>query len=86
LARDQIEILAMIISKNKLEDIRGRLLSDVFLEMEEMYILNSEINILLLKSNIFQIKSWDSAMENYVKNISGSLQEKAYNFLSEVLK
>lgn len=76
----------MIISKNKLEDIRGRLLADVFLEMEEMYILNSEINILLLKSNIFQIKSWDSAMENYVKNISGSLQEKAYNFLSEVLK
>ena len=43
----------MIISKNKLEDIRGRLLQDVFLEMEEMYILNSEINILLLKNNVF---------------------------------
>ena len=44
-----LDILSCIIKKYKVEDLSKRLLNEVFLKMEEMYLFNVDFNIALLK-------------------------------------
>ena len=48
--------------------------------------MNADISVSLLKNKIFSIDAWDTAMSNYIQNASGSLHERAYSFLADVLK
>lgn len=54
-----IEILALIVKKFKVEDFSRRLLIEVFLNMEEMYLFNVELNIALLGKGILTLAEWD---------------------------
>lgn len=56
-----LDILAMIIKKCKVEDLSKRLLNEVFLKMEEMYLFNVELNMALLRKNILPLEEWDKA-------------------------
>lgn len=51
----------MIIKKYKIEDLSKRLLNEVFLKMEEMYLFNVELNIALLRKTILPLEEWDKA-------------------------
>lgn len=44
-----LDILSCITKKYKVEDLSKRLLNEVFLKMEEMYLFNVDFNIALLK-------------------------------------
>ena len=54
-----LEILKLIVNRYTLEDLSKRLLVEVFLQMEEMYFLNVDLNILLMKNSIIPIQEWD---------------------------
>ena len=55
------------------ERFGSRLLREAFLEMEEMYILNADMNVLLLQSKVFPVLEWDNAIAYYIQNCSGHL-------------
>ena len=44
-----VEVLCLIVNKFTCENYQRRLLADVFFEMEEMYFLNVDLHIMLLK-------------------------------------
>jgi len=68
------------------ENFGSRLLREAFLEMEEMYILNAEMNVLILQFKVFPILEWDTAIVQYVQNCPGQSQNDAFQFLSDVVK
>lgn len=43
-----------------------RLLEGAFLEMEEMFILNADLNVLLLQYKIFPVLEWDKCIARYI--------------------
>jgi hypothetical protein len=54
-----IEILQLIVRRYSLEDFGLKLLQEVFLQMEEMYVFNAELTLLLIKSQILPVAEWD---------------------------
>ena len=68
------------------ENFGQKLLRESFLEMEEMFILNSDLNVILLQFRVFSVGEWDSVITRYIHGCSGSLQSKAFEFISEVVK
>ena len=68
------------------EEFGSRLLREAYMEMEEMYILDAEMTVLLLSCNLFPVSEWDEYITKYIEQSSGQLQTKAFEFLSEVVK
>jgi hypothetical protein len=54
-----IEILQLIVRRYSLEDFGLKLLQEVFLQMEDMYVFNAELTLLLIKSQILPVAEWD---------------------------
>jgi len=54
-----VEILQLIVKRFTLEDFPLRLLQEVFLSMEEFYVFNVELNLILIKNQILPIREWD---------------------------
>ena len=85
-ARILAEKMRLIILGLKGEDFGGRLLREAFLEMEEMYILNADMNVLLLQYKVFPVAQWDRVIVEYIRNCPGQSQNAAFEFLSDVVK
>ena len=73
-------------SKFTQDQLSKKLLTEVFLKMEDMYVLDAELTILLLSQNIFSPVQWDISLANYLKNAPGSLQLEACKFFREIVK
>ena len=54
-----LDIIALIVKKFKVEDFSKRLLMEVFLKFEEMYVFNHELSIALLSKGILPLTEWD---------------------------
>ena len=80
-----VEILCLIVNKLKTEKYQKKLLSEVFFKMEEMYYFNVDLHLILIKERIFPISEWDEETARFIKNTPGSLQEKAFTFLTEII-
>ena len=80
-----VEVLCLIVNKLTTEKYQKRLLSEVFFRMEEMYYFNVDLHIVLIKERIFPIAEWDEETARFIKNSPGSLQEKAFTFLTEII-
>jgi len=65
----------------RFEDFRKRLLTDVFLKMEEIYLFNVELNITLISQNILPLAEWDRAFGSLIANAPGNQMEKVVTFL-----
>jgi hypothetical protein len=76
-----IEILALIVKKYKVEDFSKKLLNEVLLKMEELYLFNVDLNIALLNKGILPLADWDKAFGIVVKDAPGNLIEKVVSFL-----
>ena len=70
-ARIIVEKIRLIVIGLPQENFGSRLLREAFLEMEEMYILNADMNVLLLQFKVFPVLEWDTAIVNYVENCPG---------------
>lgn len=68
------------------EDFGGRILREVLLEAEEMYIFNVELTTQLLEARVFAASEWDARISKYIKECSGQAKEKALQFLAEVVR
>lgn len=80
------EKLRLIFLPLSSENFSQKLLRDSFLEMEEMFVLNADLNVILLQYRIFSVSEWDSIITRYIHGCSGSLQSKAFEFLSDVVR
>lgn len=80
-----IEILALIVKKFKVEDFSRRLLMEVYLNMEEMYLFNVELNIALLGKGILTLAEWDKQFAGIIRDAPGNLQEKVVQFLNKFI-
>ena len=54
-----VEVLCCIVNKYTVENYSKKLLAEVFFKMEEMYFLNVDLHIMLIKNRIFPIAEWD---------------------------
>jgi len=68
-----LDIIAFIVKKFKVEDFRKRLLTEVYLKMEEMYLFNVELNIALLSKGILPLAEWDRAFSLIIRDAPGNL-------------
>lgn len=68
-----IEILTLIVKKFKVEDYSKRLLNEIFLKMEEMYLFNVELNIALLSKGILPLAEWDKQFSLIIRDAPGNL-------------
>lgn len=59
--------------KFKVEDFSKRLLNEVFLKMEEMYLFNVELNIALLGKGILPLAEWDKQFALIIRDAPGNL-------------
>ena len=76
-----VSVLGFITKKFQ-PDFRKKLLTDVFLRMEEMFILNVDLNFLLMKSGIIDVAEWDKYLAIFMHDSSGSIQQKEVHFLA----
>lgn len=81
-----LDVLQCIVKKYKCEDLSLRLLNEVYVKMEEMYLFNVELNVGLLKSQILPLKEWDVAFASVAKNAPGNLQDKLVHFLCKFVE
>jgi len=73
-----LEIIQMVIKR--IDEFKKRLLNDVFLKMEEIYLFNVELNITLLSQNILPIADWDKAIGQLIRSAPGSSIDKVVSF------
>lgn len=76
-----LEILALIVKKFKVEDFSKRLLNEIFLKMEEMYLFNVDLNIALLSKGILNLTEWDKSFSVLIMDAPGNLLEKVVHFM-----
>ena len=53
-----VEVLCLIVNKYTIENYQRKLLVEVFYKMEEMYFLNVDLHIMLIKNRVFYISEW----------------------------
>ena len=53
------EVLCLIVNKYTIENYQRKLLVEVFYKMEEMYFLNVDLHIMLIKNRVFYISEWE---------------------------
>jgi len=82
----QLSILGFIIKKYDVEDLKKKLLTEVFLRMEALYILNVELTMLLMQHGIFSVAEWDKHLAVFMHDSSGLLQENEVRFLAEFIE
>ena len=70
-----VEVLCLIVNKYTIENYQRKLLVEVFYKMEEMYFLNVDLHIMLIKNRVFTISEWEEQTAFFVKNSPGNLQE-----------
>lgn len=63
--------LRLIVLGLKNQNFASRLLREAFLVMEEMFILNVDMNLLLLQNKLLPVSEWDEAIASYVRDCSG---------------
>ena len=54
-----VEVLCLIVNKYTIENYQRKLLVEVFYKMEEMYFLNVDLHIMLIKNRVFYISEWE---------------------------
>ena len=69
-----------------MEDFGKRLLQEVFLQMEEMYLLNVDLVILLMRNQVLPIAEWDKQFSIFVRDAPGALQEASLRFVVEFME
>lgn len=79
-----IEFLSLVSQKYTVEDFSKKLVC-VFLEMEECYLLNVDLNLLLMQNGIISVAEWDKQLATFIHNSPGQLQESELRFLAEFL-
>jgi hypothetical protein len=60
-------------------------LTEVFLRMEVMYILNVDLTILLMRMGILAVVDWDKHLAIFMHDSSGLLQENEVRFLAQFI-
>ena len=80
-----VEVLCLIVNKYTIENYQKKLLVEVLYKMEEMYFLNVDLHIMLIKNRVFTISEWEEQTAIFVKNSPGNLQEQEFKFLSEII-
>ena len=72
---DQAKIVAdkirLVVLGLRSENFASRILKDCYMEMEDMYILNADMIMLLIQYRIVSVPEWDSAISDYIENCSG---------------
>lgn len=53
--------------------------------MEEFYVFNVELNLILIKNQILPIREWDRQIALQIRDSPGATQEKAFDFVIEFL-
>ena len=56
---NNLDIISLIVKKVTSENFSLRLLNEIFLKMEELYLFNVDFNIAILSKGIFKISDWD---------------------------
>ena len=80
-----VQVLCLIVNKLRNEKFQKRLLAEVFFKMEEMYYFNVDLHMILIKERIFPLSEWDEETARFIKSLPGSLQEKAFTFLNDII-
>ena len=80
-----VEVLCLIVNKYTVENYQRKLLAEVFFKMEEMYFLNVDLHIMLIKNRIFPIAEWEEQTALFIQNSPGNLQEQEFSFLSDMI-
>ena len=70
-----MEILSLIVRKSLKQNLSLDLLDKVFMQMEECYLLNPELTVLLMKHQIINIAAWDRKLVFLIRESPGSLHE-----------
>ena len=82
-----IEILSLIVKTYTVENFSSKLLTKVFLQLDDVSIFNNlDLNILLMSKGIISISEWDVQIANLFKEDSAELQESELQFFANVLQ
>ena len=54
--------------------------------MEECYLLNADLTVLLMKHQIINVAAWDRKFAFFIRESPGQLHEKAIEFLTKFIQ
>jgi hypothetical protein len=84
-AYPKLEILSMIVRKSTKQNLSMDLLFNLFMQMEECYLLNADLTVQLMKHQIINVQAWDRKLIFFIRQSPGQLHEKASEFITKFI-
>ena len=81
-----IQVLSLIVTSYKVEDLSKKLLTNVFLTLDVRIFNEVELSVLLMSKGIISISQWDSELANFFQESAAQFRESELQFFANFLK